>query len=263
MRIRPEGLPIDLLTFVAFVAEFVLVPNGVDAMRLISRLQWWLERQVTTHRMIFNVPMYAGGLAACLAMCLVLLLVLSEDIGNQGGVSIDNGETLRLSGASGGFVRFEMYYSGLSDNWASSTGITLTLDGDAASTMVVNPRTKNWTNSVKIYPSQSSSVDRIQGSFSIPRYSAPFPRTITGIITGEVEYPVGAERGGFRDQRRNLEIPVILEVGSPEEAERLKEANREIYLLPIELLLYAVALSVPYSVVLLGTRYCLGVNLWK
>lgn len=106
--------------------------------------------------------------------------------------------------------------TGIKGYWASSNGFSLKLNG-VGSIQVVPPKSKSWNSTILVPLSQTSQVDQeeitVEGEWMLPASIAgPERRTLDGMLTGDIIFPVEAGFLGFQDHHDTIHIPVHIEI---------------------------------------------------
>jgi hypothetical protein len=133
------------------------------------------------------------------------------------------GGGLAVFGCRDQVVEFHITGSSANGLWASSTGAILTFDyPDAPRITLFGPRVKGWEDVLESVSGFGRSLD-IHTQFIVPTIAEP---TLAGRITGSITIPIVEGNRSFWNRTLDLNIPVILAIISPQEAERLQRATR-------------------------------------
>lgn len=164
---------------------------------------------------------------ATVVALLIAVSFFSDSPGSALGapaVGLREGQELNLVGARGEEVEFAIKDNSLGGRWASETGIELTLRNESGfqrSFEIAGPEEKDWDDSLTV-SSRSDHEFEILASFDVPDVPGPETQMLTGAISGDFEYPDATGDESFSDVSETLDIPVTLELVSPEEAEEIR-----------------------------------------
>lgn len=144
-------------------------------------------------------------------IALILFIVAAVHYNSATHFTTSDGGSLTISGAPGELVTVTINVgSSVNGHWASQGGLTLTLNSPSnASTLVVAPRDPDWSDTISTTADNPDSDILLTGTFMLPTNIHTVGQTISGQISGDVEYP--ADEGfAFTDSNKSVSIPVQL-----------------------------------------------------
>ena len=160
-------------------------------------------------------------------------------------------DTLELVGARGDEVSFYLRGSSQGRKW-STFGLNMELE-EGHRLEVVPAREQDWDDTVR---GSLGSFDAV-GSFVIPDLEGPEERTVQGVIVGSMVIPRSIDEREFRNETESVEVPVALQLTSPEEAAALEAEAKGLMskLFPILVVTSIASATLTLALSLFASRY--------
>jgi hypothetical protein len=123
-----------------------------------------------------------------------------------------NGKLLKVTTARGETVTLGLQVEhGIDRHWASNQGLTLTLDGVSTPLQVVEPKEKDWDDTINTNRSLENMTFIVKGQLTIPSsIGGPEQRTLSGMLNGSIDYPAGGHF--FENRTVDIYIPVQIQL---------------------------------------------------
>ncbi|EFH90627.1 hypothetical protein [Ktedonobacter racemifer] len=169
---------------------------------------------------------------AVLDFLLLLLLgipgyiITSHSYASQTVFVVHKDKPLTLTTAQGTNVMLGFQIDGsLNNYWASPNGLTLTLDGVNQPLTVVEPKERNWDDSIHTTASDPGNSLDVVGTLTIPAFiSDSQQHTLKGTLSGSIVYPTpgrdpnSSDSSGplfaFHNETVNVNTPIQIQLES-------------------------------------------------
>ncbi|GHO73798.1 hypothetical protein KSD_15690 [Ktedonobacter sp. SOSP1-85] len=185
--------------------------------------------------MLLSIPSFAKNHAvfslALLDFLLLLLLgipgyiITSHSYASHTVFVAHKDKPLTLTAAQGTNVLLGFQIDGsLNNYWASPNGLTLTLDGVNQPLMVVEPKERDWNDSIHTTLSDPGNSLDVVGALTIPSSISDSQHTLKGTLSGSIDYPApgrdpnSSDSSGplfaFHNKTMDVNVPVQIQLES-------------------------------------------------
>jgi len=111
-------------------------------------------------------------------------------------------QIIKITAARGEHIALDLQL-GYINQWATETGIQLTLDGLSTPLQIVGPKERDWGNTYIVFSSDSKMLELWSSVTLPPSTGGPQQRQLSGKITGTIITP-----GPFGESSQNLNLPI-------------------------------------------------------